>query len=270
VLAAAPVVMVIGAAEAGKTTFTAWLANLLHARAHRVAIVDADVGQSEIGPPATVGLGAVRAPVTRPGDAALIAFAFVGAMSPGRQPWRTAAATGRLVLRARAAFDRVLVDTSGFVAGGFAAALKQRKIAAADPDLVVLLQHAEECEHLVRPLAERARPLVRRLPVVTGGRPRSPAVRRRHRDDALARYFTDARSAVLDTARVALRSLRDEPAALAHVPPGALVELRDAEARTLGLGIVEAIDEERATLRVRTTASAGAVASVTIGEPAAA
>ncbi|HYE90708.1 MAG TPA: Clp1/GlmU family protein [Terriglobales bacterium] len=269
-LAAAPVVMVLGAAEAGKTTFTTWLANLLHAREHRVAIVDADVGQSEIGPPATVGLGAVRAPLARPGDADLVAFAFVGAMSPGRQPWRTAEATGRLVLRARAAFDRVVVDTSGFVAGGFAAALKQRKIAAADPDLVVLLQRADECEHLVRPLAERARPRVLRLPVVTGGRPRSPAVRRRHREAALARYFADARAIVLDATRVALRSLRDEPAALADVTLGALIELRDADARTLGLGVVEAVDVERATLRVRTTAGARAVASVTIGEATAA
>lgn len=113
-LATARVVMVIGAAEAGKTTFTAWLANHLHARGLSVGIVDADIGQSEIGPPATVGLGAVRRPLTRSGDAETVDLEFVGVTSPGRQPWRTAEATGRLVARARTRFDRVVVDTSGF------------------------------------------------------------------------------------------------------------------------------------------------------------
>src|SRR5262249_23538556 len=43
-LESAPVVLVIGPTEAGKTTFTAWLASTLYANGLRVAIVDADVG----------------------------------------------------------------------------------------------------------------------------------------------------------------------------------------------------------------------------------
>jgi polynucleotide 5'-hydroxyl-kinase GRC3/NOL9 len=263
-LASAPVVLVIGAAEAGKTTFTAWLANQLHARRHRVGIVDADVGQSEIGPPATVGLGVVRAPLTRASDAETVAFEFIGVTSPGRRPWQVAEATGRLVATARTRVDRVVVDTSGFIAGGFAAAMKQRKIAAVDPDVVVAIQGSDECEPILRGLATRARPRVLRLPAVRDARPRSPAARRRHRESALARYFADARTVTLDATRVAVRSLGGDHVPLDALVPGTLVALR-ADDGTLALGVLEGADSARGRLIVKTPRAATDVAAVTIG-----
>ena len=265
-LEAAPVVLVVGAAEAGKTTFTAWVANHLRERGLSVAIVDADIGQSEIGPPATVGLGAVRAPLTRSGDAELTALEFVGVTSPGRRPWQVAEATGRLVAEARPRFDRVIVDTSGFVTGGFAAAVKQRKIKAVDPDVVVLIQAADECEHIVRGIASRPRPRIVRVPAVRGLRARSPAMRRRHRELALARYFADARAVTLDATRVDVRSVVGAPVALETLLAGTLVALNAADGATLALGVIEAADPARATLTLRTTHKGADVAAVVIGE----
>jgi polynucleotide 5'-kinase involved in rRNA processing len=184
--------------EAGKATFTAGLANQFLARRHRVGIVDAAVGQSEIGPPATVGLGVVRAPLTRSGDAETVGFAFIGVTSPGRRPWQVAEATGRLVASAR---TRV------------------------DPDVVVAIRAGDECEHILRGLAARARPRVLRLPAVRVARPRSAAARKRHREVALARYFADARTITVDATRVAVRSLTGEPVALDMLVAGTLAAL---------------------------------------------
>jgi polynucleotide 5'-hydroxyl-kinase GRC3/NOL9 len=265
-LVAARVVMVIGAADAGKTTFTAWLANEWHARGLRAGIVDADVGQSEIGPPATVGLGAVRARLARPGDAEPVAFEFIGVTSPGRRPWQVAEATGRMAAAARARFDHVVVDTSGFVAGGFAAAVKQRKVGAVDPDVLVAIQAAEECEHILRGLAGRARPRVVRLPAVRGVPSRSPAVRREHRKAALARHFAGAGTIVLDTVRVPAHSVAGAPVTLADVGAGTLVALRNANAETVALGVIEGADAGRGTVTVRTRARPGDVAAIRVGE----
>jgi polynucleotide 5'-kinase involved in rRNA processing len=190
----------------------------------------------------------------------------VGVTSPGKRPWQVADATARLAKIARTRFDRVVVDTSGFVAGGFAAAVKQRKIATVDPDVVVLVQAAGECEHLVRGLGTRERPRVVRLPAVRGGRPRSVLARRQHREAALARYFAGARIVTLDVHRVALRSVAGAPATLDALVVGTLVDLRDAEGRTLALGIVTAVDPARGTLVVKTGAAGGDVKTVTIGE----
>jgi polynucleotide 5'-hydroxyl-kinase GRC3/NOL9 len=265
-LAGARIVLVIGATEAGKTTLTAWLANALRARGHRVAIVDADVGQSEIGPPATVGLGEVRGPLTRSGDAEVIDIEFVGVTSPGRRPWQVADATGRLAAKARSRFDRVVVDTSGFVAGGFAAAVKQRKIAAVDPDLVVLVQTSDESEHLVRGVGDRERPRMLRLPAVRGTQSRSPDVRRRHRVAALARYFADARSMTLDTSRIALRTVTGAPVAPETLAEGTLVALQGTNGDTLALAVIDATDLGRNRLTLRTTYAGASVAAVVIGE----
>ena len=265
-LAAARVVLVIGATEAGKTTFTAWLANELRARGRSVAIVDADVGQSEIGPPATVGLGAVRGPLTRSADAEVVALEFVGVTSPGRRPWQVAEAAGRLAAKARPRFDRIIVDTSGFVAGGFAAAVKQRKIAAVDPDLVVLIQNGDESEHLVRGVGAAGRPHVLRVPAVRGGRPRSPDARKRHRATALARYFADARAVRFDALHVALRTVTGAPVALDVLAEGTLVALQDAKTSTLALGVIDTIDPRGATLTVRTMHTGDGVAAIVIGE----
>ena len=265
-LLAPRVVLVIGAADAGKTTFTAWLANALHERGSTVAIVDADVGQSEIGPPATVGFGRVRGPLARTGDAEPLAFEFVGVTSPGRRPWIIAAAVGRVSARARAACDHVIVDTSGFVAGGFAAAVKQRKIAAVDPDLVVVLQVRDEVEHIIRSLAARARPHVVRLPAIRGTQPRSAAARRRHRDAALARHLEGGRPIVLARLRVPVRSVTGESLSLENIAVGAIAALHGSSGDTLALGVVDAVDIAAGTLTVRTTRDEADVAAVTVGE----
>ena len=269
-LVTAPIVLVIGAVDAGKTTFTAWLATALHGRGFTVAIVDADVGQSEIGPPSTVGLGRVTGPLTRPSDAELVAFEFVGVTSPARRPTRVVEATGALAARARAQFQRVVVDTSGFLAGGFGASVKQRKIAAVDPDVVVVIHQGDEAAHLLRALAARARPRLVQLPALAPTRPRSAATRRTHREAALARHLEGARPVALDIRRVAVRDLTDEELALTAITPGAVAGLYARDGATLALAVVHEVDVRAGRLVVRTTRSTAEIAAVTIGETMAA
>ena len=49
-------VMVIGATDAGKSTFCRFLADSALAAGFKITYVDADIGQSQIGPPTTVGI----------------------------------------------------------------------------------------------------------------------------------------------------------------------------------------------------------------------
>src|SRR2546430_9810479 len=114
----ARVTLILGTSDTGKTSLAARLAGALAARGDRVAVVDADVGQSEIGPPTTVGLGRVTGALARLGDAEALALEFVGDTSPVRYIRETADATGRLVRRALAAgFERVPRDPRGAARG---------------------------------------------------------------------------------------------------------------------------------------------------------
>ena len=233
----ARVTVVIGPSDAGKTTLVAALAGELASGGARVGVVDADLGQSEIGPPTTVGLGRVTGPIERLSEAALVALHFVGVSSPGQDIRGAVEGARRMTDRARAGgFERIVVDTTGLVTGRLGLALKRQKIDAIDPDLVLVLERDRDCEAIVRRYDGAARPRIVRLPA--GGRPRSrnQEARRRYRAAALERYLADARDVSLDLKGRAVQRPADVPL-WAWV--GALCGLDDARGDTLALGVVE-------------------------------
>ena len=211
----ARVVLVIGESDTGKTSFTAVLANGLLAQGYRVAVVDADLGQSEIGPPTTIGLGRVVTPIERLGQAELVGLYFVGAISPPGYLLPTVTGTRLMVEKAfRMGMDKVLVDTSGLIQGELGRALKRHKIDVLDPDLIICLQRGTECEHILRSYDLGTRPGIVRLNAAVDARRRSQEARRAHRDAAFQSYFQSAKSLSLDLSRVILQ----EPALFVGQP----------------------------------------------------
>lgn len=204
--AEARVILVIGETDAGKTSFTTLLADTLLRGGHAVGVVDADLGQSDIGPPTTIGLGRLHPPVERLADAEVVGLYFVGSTSPQGHLLPTVLGTRLMVEKAlRLGFDRVIVDTSGLVQGEMGRLLKQHKIDLVDPDLVLCLQRNGECEHILRPYQGAARPAVLRLISAGATRRRSQEERRQHRERSLQAYFAAARPVSLDLGRVILR-----------------------------------------------------------------
>jgi polynucleotide 5'-kinase involved in rRNA processing len=260
--AGARVTVIVGESEAGKTSLTAWLAGELAAAGDRVAVVDADLGQSEIGPPTTVGLGRIRGRVTRLADAECIALEFVGATSAARCLRETALATARLVDRARAlAFDRILVDTSGLVAGDFGRALKRLKIDAVRPDLLVLVQHAGECEHIARAYEAAGTPVIARVAALASPVRRTPTVRRLHRERALAAALTGA--ADVEVAGDRLGTNAGDVVSPTPDLVDTLVAVRGADGAVQGLGWIKEIGER--TVTIVTPVPSTDVAAVVVG-----
>ena len=202
----ARVILVIGETDTGKTSFTAQLANALLTEGFSVGVVDADLGQSDIGPPTTIGLGRLHPPVEQLGDAEVVGLYFVGSTSPQGHLLPTVLGTRMMTEKAvRLGFDRVIVDTSGLVQGEMGRLLKQHKIDLVAPDLVLCLQRNGECEHILRPYGAGPRPVVIRLASSGATRRRSQEERRQHRERSLQAYFAAARAVHLDLSRVVLR-----------------------------------------------------------------
>lgn len=189
-LLSARVILLLGATDTGKTTLLTWLANALAALGRRVAIVDADVGQSSIGPPTTIGLGVVAQPITSVQEVVPCSVFFVGSTSPRGHLLPVVVGTRRLMDRALAlGVEHVLIDTCGFIAGQGGRALKHYQIDLLAPDAIVCLQHADECEALLTAYRRRRRPRVLRLRASPACRRRSAEERRGFRERALRRYF---------------------------------------------------------------------------------
>ncbi|MEF8793693.1 Clp1/GlmU family protein [Thiohalorhabdus sp.] len=132
-------IVVLGATDRGKSTFCALLRRRLLAASHATALVDADIGQKDLGPPATVTLGLgdpSDPPAQRPEG-----HYFVGAVSPPGHLLPIVIGARRL---AEAAGDRVtLVDTPGMIQG-VGRTLIQFLLESLRPEVVVALESDDE------------------------------------------------------------------------------------------------------------------------------
>jgi len=200
IVASGGVCMVVGRVDAGKTTFCSILAaRAIHAGV-TVALVDADPGQSDIGPPAAVGVAVIKD--TRqlenlesiPADA----LSFVGTTSPGGHLLQLTAATYDMVAHARAAHVKlIVVDTTGLVDAGIGRALKAAKVELLRPRHLVALQRKDEVEHLLAPYRKRDEPQVHRLRVSRRAQARNRDERKAKRERQFAAYFAGAGSHTL-------------------------------------------------------------------------
>jgi polynucleotide 5'-hydroxyl-kinase GRC3/NOL9 len=179
--------LLIGAMDVGKTTLTRLLVNRAVANGMRVALIDTDPGQSEIGPPGCVGLAYVDAPVESLSDLTPQALAFVGNTSPASHLLEHAAGTARL---AAIAGDRMLiVDTCGYIQGGGARRLHQTEFDLLQPAHVIALQRQGELEPILAPLRHRTNCRVHTPPIPTGVTRKSPGLRSQRRAMRFASYF---------------------------------------------------------------------------------
>ena len=173
-------VLMLGGADSGKTTWTLGAALAVSGAGRSVAVVDCDLGQSEIGPPGTVGT-AWAAPGTEErslrGLPVLAAY-FVGAVSPARHMLDVcvgAVQMARVAKKRRP--DLVLIDTDGMIGGAGARAFKRRLAELLLPSAVIALARGDELDPILTAFARLDAPEVWRLPVAPGVGRKTPTAR---------------------------------------------------------------------------------------------
>jgi polynucleotide 5'-hydroxyl-kinase GRC3/NOL9 len=192
ILDAPGVVVMLGAVDMGKTTTATAIASAAILAKREAAVVDTDIGQSDIGPPTTVGLAVPTRPANRMDEWCALSAFFVGDTSPRDvSPYLIEGAV-RSVERARARRAEVIVtDTTGWVEGPAAVAAKTRKLRRIDPRHVVAIQRRGEVEPILDRLPGSV--IVHRLRPSPHVRRRSQELRRAARARRFRRYFARAR-----------------------------------------------------------------------------
>jgi len=193
VLARPGVVMVLGASDSGKTTLCRILAEHWRMAGRTVGLVDGDIGQSSIGPPATIGL-AILSPHHRFPDSPFPRLLyFVGSTSPPGHFLSHILGTQSLVQSAvHLGAEIVLVDTTGLITGAAAVSLKWHKFQAIRPQHVLALQRQGELEPILQLMEDQTSLQVHRLPVSAKAVRRSHAARRKYREERFQEYFAQA------------------------------------------------------------------------------
>ena len=136
-------VLLIGGMDTGKSTLSRELLGAALAAGRPAALLDADVGQKTVGPPATISLKIVRSSEDLEPEllATPDALYFVGSTSAQGHLLPVVGGVAALHEQAKQlGADFVVVDSSGLVSGISGQTLKYHKVEALRPDLVVGLQ----------------------------------------------------------------------------------------------------------------------------------
>jgi len=231
-------VMVIGAADRGKSHLARWL---VAKSSPPAALLSADVGQPSVGPPACLAI-APRRPWRAPDR-----LWFVGDVTPVHHLLAIVTGAARLVARARSAgAKRVVIDSSGLVDGSLGRILKYHKAIAAGVTDVVALEHDDELAPLVAVLETIAR--VHRVAPADVASARDRDERRRDREGRFRAELRGAEVLRFDRRRV-VGSAWD--VAGSAPPPETLVGLLDRDGLCVRLGAVHAVRERVLEVRAR-------------------
>jgi len=233
--------LVLGASDTGKTTLTMSLAEQLACR-QPIGIVDADIGQSHIGPPTTVGWAIVDKSAVCLADKppldfsklAVSGISFVGHVTPVGHLLQLTAAIVQGVQQVSKLTELIIIDTPGLITGPAAAALWWTVQQILKPRLILAVQRQDELSGILSGLRSFDLQL-ERIESPPQIAIKSPQERQSYRKNQFIRYFRDARPYNISLADVAVqpgRSLSSESFI------NRLVALRNQKGIDVALGLI--------------------------------
>ena len=241
------VCLILGAADTGKTTLATVLSKRL-AQSQPVGIVDADIGQSHIGPPTTVGWAVIENQQTDFSQVTPGGISFVGDITPVGHLLQLTAAIVQCIEQVSKVTELIIIDTPGLIRGPAAAALwwtvqrilKPKLIVAVQrnndelSDILAGLQHPGSCLELVKSPPQ--------IPV------KSPQNRRSYRQSQFSRYFRDSRLYNVSLSDVAVQTSRNLSR---ENLISRLVGLRDENGADLAIGVINNWQDDKDIAVVR-------------------
>jgi polynucleotide 5'-hydroxyl-kinase GRC3/NOL9 len=253
------IAIIIGATDTGKTTLANFLTLNLCRRGLKVALVDADIGQSTLGPPATIGFAVFKSDPDWEVVLSSPEIFLVGSTTPEGHFPLFLKGVKRMVDKALSCgTELILVDTTGFVLGEAGKELKKRKIDLISPRFILALQKSDEIEHILDLYQENPLCKILRLPLSEKARTRSMEERRTNRANRFRDYFKDSVSQELAVEEVRIEGEVLDPGG-ESIPlewslriSGLLVGLKDDNDETPALGIIKNYSEEKRTVRIST------------------
>lgn len=196
-------VIIIGTTDSGKSTFCRYLIDFACMAGLKVGFVDTDVGQSQIGPPTTIGMKIYEPteneseviPVEKKSHNFLDApdsLYFVGDISPHRNLLYVLTGTRLMVEAAHKRYaDFIVIDTSGYLHVSQGWQLKQQKIELIQPQQIVCIGRKTEFDQIVGYYDNFTHINIHYLASHKDTKPKSQIHRKNNRDERFGTYFKD-------------------------------------------------------------------------------
>lgn len=241
-------IFLLGGVDTGKTTLFKRLANSLLGAGVPVGLIDADVGQSTIGPPTAIGMIALSgADIELPELFQAHALYFAGSTNPVSR--LTQVIIGSRLMAdgaARAGSQVILFDSSGLVQPPYGHILKYHKLELLRPRYVIALEKRDELAPIRSWLSGCRGIELLRVKAPAEARSMAASRRQTYRQEQYRAYFKDALSLTLSADELCL------------YPPGFLSGKIDATGLLVGLqgegwgteaiGIIESVSGGEVTV----------------------
>lgn len=167
-------VIIVGGIDSGKTSFCTYLTNKTLKEKRRVAIIDADLGQADVGPPSTIASCRITKPIRDPFEMGAENICFIGVTSPSSAATKVIEAIAKMKEKVtKRAVSVLIINTDGWIEGEDAVRYKLSLIKQVKPDILVGIQEQNELTFLLGAVTE-----TQKLPIES-----SPAVRKRDREE---------------------------------------------------------------------------------------
>lgn len=235
-------IVIMGGADTGKTTFVECLADVL-AKNATVGIVDADMGQSHIGPPTTIAWGKIQERFSGWLNIVCEDFSFVGTVTPPGSLLPAVVGVKLMADRATLCCEKVIVDTTGLISEPAGRVLKQFKIDILSPDIILSLEYSGEMDHILNAFRGRQGTKIYRLPVPAQVVSKSTLRRSRYRFERMMSYFGGSHTVKVSMHDVGIRFTGEPQGPRMQGFENRIVSLRDV--RDVALGIVEGVSHEK-------------------------
>lgn len=225
-------VFLLGESDSGKTTFAKTLVTKAIQEGILVSWVDADIGQSTIGPPTCIGLSFFSPELS---EFKISALYFVGNTSPHGRFVPLIIGTKKLVEFASKESDLIVIDTTGAVTGEFGQTLKYQKILSCKPNYLLAFQKEKELENIVDSIKNFNFLKIYFMEILENIRVRTREERAKNRQEKFKLYFRDSKLHKLSKNDITFYpSLDFLPS---KNPDNLIVGLKDSSGGFLALGI---------------------------------
>jgi len=223
-------VMIIGGVDSGKNAFCTLLINKLLKVNKKVAVIDVDVGQTEIGPPTTIGLGLIEEPIPCFSNISTKLLYFAGHITPSKVKNKIIFGLRKMLQHPFVLNNPTVINTDGWILGEEAKQYKIELVNTASPSLVIGLGN----EEVLKPILKEVFTPYIILEAPRFIRKRSQEERRILREDSYKSYLRNGKTLVLPINQIEIRTFN-----ASSYEVNTLLGLLNKDEWLIGLGILK-------------------------------
>jgi polynucleotide 5'-hydroxyl-kinase GRC3/NOL9 len=238
-------VIILGATDVGKSTLCVYLVNKLLDYLQNLRVIDADIGQTDLGPPTTIARATPLQPIASLPELTPDARLFIGHTSPSYVQRKLI--QGIQKLSAIGDGSLTIINTDGWVAEREAILYKIDLITNVNPDLVLGLEYGDE----LQPILAGVRAHSMKIEAAKNALGRSRSDRRDIRVSSYRRFLEGAVTSTVYLRKVQVSVPSNLPSATApnsRKLRNLIIGLLDQDGYLMQVGIL--VDIERDALRI--------------------